>query len=49
MLRNKNNICYCIENKVQMNFRQRIFIQRWKIKSVTYINHRYEVMKMKKI
>jgi len=45
--RNKNNRCQCIGNIVKVDFKQRIIIWKWKIKIMTYINHKYEVMKMK--
>ncbi len=45
--RNKNNRCQCIGNRVQVDFKQMIIIWRWKIKTMTYKNHKYGVMKMK--
>ncbi len=43
--RNNNNKCQCIRNKVYVDFRQRNLIQRWKMKIVTYRNHKYGVMR----
>jgi hypothetical protein len=45
--RNKNNICLYIGNSVQVEFRQRISIQRRKIKIMKYKIHRCKIQKMK--